>query len=172
MANTSIDSHFNKKQAWMASHVKDAEYPTQESLLGYQQYADKETTPVPTGISNKTLTNNLSFHLVDCHPLMVRYAVTQSQSYSEENRPNILEFFAQLSQSDKTQADDIEITLYIATEDGKPVASGMLFCSIESNEWHCGIYDVTGASTDYTDSMFAHIYQQIRADSIILTSQQ
>ncbi|MFD2178093.1 hypothetical protein [Veronia pacifica] len=167
MANAAIDSHFKRKQRWMASHVQDAKFPTKESLEGHSLYQKTERLPVEHNNSQENTDLNLTFHRVDCHPLMIRYAVTLSKAWPETQRPLILEYLSQVSLTDQEVENNTKIALYLATQDGMPVGVGMLFESLEDQDWVSGIYDITAENSDISNAMLHFLIRRAEAKSVV-----
>ncbi|WP_407333861.1 hypothetical protein [Enterovibrio sp. 27052020O] len=159
MSDAAVLSHFRKKHFWMASHVENAQYPTPESLQGLKCYQAAETEPKQverTAVSARV--EGYSFYAVDCHPLMVRYARTLAQKWPEAERAALLEYLTQLSLTDIPTPDGINVSLYVAMQEGKPVATGMIFSTLEDNGTSVvGIYDVYGLTEEAEKAMRGHL---------------
>ncbi|MGF1682837.1 hypothetical protein [Photobacterium minamisatsumaniensis] len=114
------------KNAWMASHITDAEYPTPLSVKGlalYQRYLQQlENQPLsPPPVQ----TNNLTLYPVDCHPLTIRYALVLSSHWTDESEKEaLIEFLTQIMLEPSSPAQ-----LYVGFYKGKPAACGMIFNS-------------------------------------------
>ncbi|NGN96401.1 hypothetical protein G5S52_01645 [Grimontia sp. S25] len=157
MSESTVLSHFHKKQAWMASHVESAQFPTAESKEGLRLYKTAEAEPASTEKSSGGTAEGFTFYEVDCHPLMVRYAKTLAQKWPESERETIMEFLSQLSLTDLPTPDGMHVELYVAMQEGTPVATGMLFSSEESDGKVIGIYDVYGLTTDASTAIKQHL---------------
>ena len=76
------------KNAWMASHVTDAEFPTPLSEQGlhlYQLAHSELSTQIIDSIISPT-ESSLTFYPVDCHPLTIRYALVYSSYWQQEDQ--------------------------------------------------------------------------------------
>ncbi|MEZ9524303.1 hypothetical protein [Enterovibrio norvegicus] len=168
MADTAILSHFHKKQAWMASHINAAQFPTAESKQGLAIYQTAESLPALRGKEDSSsLVEGITVYAVDCHPLMVRYAKTLAMKWPESDHALMLEFLSQLSLTDLDPAPGTDITLYVAMSEGTPVATGMVFTSEEETGSVAGIYDVFGVNEDAKRAVLAHVFTSTSADTIV-----
>ncbi|WP_028022644.1 hypothetical protein [Enterovibrio calviensis] len=170
MSDAAILSHFHKKQFWMASHVKNAQFPTPESIQGLNFYKASEKNPsIIEHRANAPVNDSYTFYAVDCHPLMVRYARTLAQKWPESESASLLEFLSQLSLTDIPTPDGINVSLHVAMQSGKPVATGMIFSSLEDGQSVVGLYDIFGMNDEATATMRAYLEGQ--TDSEVLVSE-
>ncbi|MGF1767499.1 hypothetical protein L4D06_08935 [Enterovibrio makurazakiensis] len=168
MSDAAILSHFHKKQFWMASHVKNAQFPTPESIQGLSLYKASEKTPtIIEQRTNMGNSNDYTFYTVDCHPLMVRYARTLAQKWPESESASLLEFLSQLSLTDIPTPDGINVSLHVAMQSGKPVATGMIFSSLEEGESVVGLYDIFGMNGEVAAAMRAYLENQTDSEILV-----
>ncbi|MDO6499046.1 hypothetical protein [Photobacterium sanguinicancri] len=125
-----IEQLKESKNTWMASHITDAEYPTELSQSGLASYqalhASSSTSQLVLPLTART--NSLSFYPVDCHPLTIRYAVTLASLWNDEKqREAVIEYLTQIM----FEADSAA-TLFVGFFKGKPAACGMVFQNEES----------------------------------------
>ncbi len=114
------------RNSWMASHIIDAQFPTQESQQGldiYQQTLRLRKTPTAITMITSNEDELLRIYAVDCHPLMIRYAITfASQWKSDSHEHNaMVEYLTQLIINNDTPCH-----CYVGFYQGKPAACGML----------------------------------------------
>lgn len=175
MTDAVILSHFQKKQAWMASHIGNALYPTPESKEGLSLYQNNEH--LPFCIEKNTIAEEgtrkhdhdaLSFYRVDCHPLLVRYAKTLAQKWPSSKQVLILEYLSQVSLRDLPIPENTEINLWVAVLEGLPVATGMLFTTTEAHGRVAGIYDIFGIKDEQICSIKRHLLLQTNASLILI----
>ncbi|WP_428458551.1 hypothetical protein [Photobacterium makurazakiensis] len=115
------------KNAWMASHITDAEYPTplsEKGLALYQRYLQQlENQPLST--PSAVQTKNLTLYPVDCHPLTIRYALVLSSQWTDESEKEaLIEYLTQIMLESSSPAQ-----LFVGFYKGKPAACGMIFTS-------------------------------------------
>ncbi len=158
MSDSTVLSHFHKKQSWMASHIEQAQFPTKESKAGLALYKAAEKQPELVSNSHPDSdTDGYTFYRVDCHPLMVRYAMTLAQKWPESERETLMEYLSQVSLTDIPTPDGIHVELVVAMQEGNPKAAGMLFSSEEEQGTVTGIYDVFGIAPDAQQAMKSHL---------------
>lgn len=113
------------KNAWMASHILDAEFPTPLSQQGLAIYeaaqAERNATQIQDAPS-LAQTELLSFYPVDCHPLTIRYAMVSASQWADQESEAMVEFLTQIMLDDNSPA-----RLYVGFYQGKPAACGMIF---------------------------------------------
>ncbi|WP_325894591.1 hypothetical protein [Grimontia sp. NTOU-MAR1] len=157
MNDSTVLSHFHKKQAWMASHVESAQFPTAASKEGLRLYKVAELVPASVEQFSSGTEEGFTFYEVDCHPLMVRYAKILAQKWPESERETMMEYLSQISLTDLPTPDGMHVGLYVAMEQGTPVATGMLLSSEESDGKIFGIYDVYGLNKDASNAIKQHL---------------
>jgi hypothetical protein len=163
MMDAIIFSHFEKKKAWMASHVVQAQFPTQMSKLGLAYYQNQETIPeIPPTFPSTPSTQ--TFYLVDSHPLMVRYAATMAANWVETEREALLEFISQISLTDLPLPEDMEIYFYLGMQNAAPSAIAMVLRTKEGSQWVCGCYDVIAKTDELKKEMLAYLAEQHKSD--------
>ncbi|WP_232577249.1 hypothetical protein [Photobacterium carnosum] len=120
------------KNAWMASHVTDAEFPTPLSELGlhlYQLAHSELSTQIIDSIISPS-ESSLTFYPVDCHPLTIRYALVYSSYWQQEDQQQaIVEYLTQIMFEADTKAQ-----LYVGFYNGKPAATGMIYTDINDDK--------------------------------------
>lgn len=120
------------KNAWMASHITDAEFPTPLSEQGlhlYQLAHSELSTQIIDSITSPT-ESSLTFYPVDCHPLTIRYALVYSSYWQqEEQQQAIVEYLTQIM----FEADE-NAQLYVGFYNGKPAATGMIYTDINDGD--------------------------------------
>ncbi|MEC6797156.1 MULTISPECIES: hypothetical protein [Photobacterium] len=116
------------KNAWMASHITDAEFPTPLSEQGlhlYQLAHSELSTQIIDSIISPT-ESSLTFYPVDCHPLTIRYALVYSSYWQqEEQQQALVEYLTQIMFETDENAQ-----LYVGFYNGKPAATGMIYTDI------------------------------------------
>ncbi|QUJ70250.1 hypothetical protein KDD30_19190 (plasmid) [Photobacterium sp. GJ3] len=113
------------KNAWMGSHITEAEFPTPLSKQGLALYQTTQQAPntVPFQPAPATPPQSLlSIYPVDCHPLTIRYALVQASQWDEQDAEAIIEFLTQIMLDESSPAQ-----LFVGFFQSKPVACGMLF---------------------------------------------
>lgn len=158
MSESIILSHFQKKRTWMASHIESAQFPTIESQQGLVLYKATEIEPVEIDVTQVKPVQGFTFYEVDCHPLMVRYAKTLSLKWPEEKRQTILEFLSQLSLTDLPIPEGMHVQLFVAMQQGTPVATGMRITTQELDKKVVGVYDIFGLSAEAENGIRQHLY--------------
>lgn len=169
MTDSSVVSHFTKKQRWMASHIEQAQFPTKESKAGLQLYKASETQPVVVSDTPDTHSEAFTFYQVDCHPLMVRYAKTLAQKWSGDELNTAMKFLSQLSLTDMPTPEGQAVELWLAMKAGNPIATGMLFSSEEEIGVVAGIYDVFSPSGEASAAMKDHLTARATGDLIVIS---
>lgn len=165
MMDAFILSHFEKKKAWMASHVVQAQFPTQMSKLGLAYYQNQETLPqIPPTFPS---TQSQTFYLVDCHPLMVRYAATMAAHWIETEREALLEFISQISLTDLPLPEHMEIHFYLGMQNAAPSSIAMLLKTKEDDQWVCGCYDVFAKTDELKKEILAYLAEQHESDIFV-----
>lgn len=165
MMDAFILSHFEKKKAWMASHVVQAQFPTKMSKLGLAYYQNKETLPrIPQTFPS---THSQIFYLVDCHPLMVRYAATMATNWIKAEQEALLEFISQISLTDMPLPENMEIRFYLGMQNGAPSASAMLLRTKEVAQWVCGAYDVFAKTKELKKELLTYLAKQHKNDLFV-----
>ncbi|WP_297478878.1 hypothetical protein [uncultured Photobacterium sp.] len=128
------------KNAWMASHITDAEFPTPLSEQGlhlYQLAHSELSTQIIDSIISPT-ESSLTFYPVDCHPLTIRYALVYSSYWQqEEQQQAIVEYLTQIM----FEADE-KAQLYVGFYNGKPAATGMIYTDINDGDKVALISDI------------------------------
>lgn len=113
------------KNAWMASHILDAEFPTPLSQQGLAIYkaaqAERNATQIHNAPSHAQ-SDLLSFYPVDCHPLTIRYALVSASQWADQESEAMVEFLTQIMLDNNSPA-----RLYVGFYQGKPAACGMIF---------------------------------------------
>ncbi|KXF83173.1 hypothetical protein [Enterovibrio coralii] len=168
MNESTVLSHFHKKQLWMASHIDDAQFPTPESQAGLAYYKEAESCPSVDTETVSDSSDGFSFYVVDCHPLMVRYARTLAQKWPEDKQETMIEYLSQLSLTDIPTPDGINVTLFVSMEQGVPVATGMLFETQEDEGVLKGIYDVHGTTDAAKHAMMAHLHSVVGDEKVVI----
>lgn len=143
-----IISHFDIKQRWMACHVKQAQFPTQESLAGYDIYLATSQPPEPFVMPAAPTTQPLTIYWVDSHPLMIQYAKLQAKQWPESDHANMLAYFAQLALQDGVEVAEARVSLCIGTQHGETCAAAMRVDTQENGQPISGIYDLIAPSDD------------------------
>ncbi|WP_234998998.1 hypothetical protein [Photobacterium andalusiense] len=120
------------KNAWMASHITDAEFPTPLSEKGLHLYqlahSELSTQVVDSVISPSE--SSLTFYPVDCHPLTIRYALVYSSYWQQEQQQQALvEYLTQIMFE-----ADANAQLYVGFYKGKPAATGMIYTDLDEGE--------------------------------------
>ncbi|MGF1758642.1 hypothetical protein L4D76_11975 [Photobacterium sagamiensis] len=113
------------KNAWMASHVTDAEYPTPLSEKGLSLYQARQQQLSSQLISSipDCATSSLSFYPVDCHPLTIRYSLVLASQWADEaDTDALIEYLTQIMFE-----QDAPAQLYVGFFKGKPAACGMIY---------------------------------------------
>lgn len=166
----SLSLHYTIKKNWMASHVKDAPFPTKESLQGLALYQSQEQGPSEHNSDTKMQAGDvgLTLYKVDCHPLMVRYALVQAKRWSGREQELAMEFFSQLSLKDGTSIENAEVELVVAMENGQPCAAGMLVVTQEDGEKVAGIYDVIGKNDAQVAEVIAYLRHQVSGAQLVI----
>lgn len=122
-----IEQLINFKNAWMASHVTEAEFPTPLSERGlalYQSRQQPQSSQLISSIPDSS-TNSLTIYPVDCHPLTIRYSlVLASKWQNEKEKEAVIEFLTQIMFEEGSAAQ-----LFVGFFKGKPAACGMIFQS-------------------------------------------
>ncbi|MDD1779736.1 hypothetical protein LRP49_00880 [Enterovibrio sp. ZSDZ35] len=167
MIESTVLSHYHKKQQWMASHIDDAQFPTPESKRGLAFYQAAETSPSVEEVQHTESQDGFTFYAVDCHPLVVRYALTLAQKWPDDQQEVMVEYLSQLSLTDIPTPDGVNVALYVAMERGKPVATGMLFETQEEESSVEGIYDVFGITDAAQTAMMSHM-KSVAKNGVIL----
>ncbi|CEO40922.1 hypothetical protein C0Z01_18155 [Photobacterium kishitanii] len=120
------------KNAWMASHVTDAEFPTPLSEKGLHLYQLAHSELSAEIIDSITSPNesSLTFYPVDCHPLTIRYALVYSSYWQQEKQQQaIVEYLTQIMFE-----ADANAQLYVGFYNSKPAATGMIYTDINDDE--------------------------------------
>ncbi|EAR56853.1 hypothetical protein SKA34_05215 [Photobacterium sp. SKA34] len=128
------------KNAWMASHITDAEFPTPLSEKGLELYQLSQTALTTHSIDSSlsALDASLSFYPVDCHPLTIRYSLVRaSQWENEQEKEAVIEYLTQIMFEPNAEA-----TLYVGFFKGKPAACGMIYTHAEDVEKYSLVSDV------------------------------
>ncbi|MCG3862644.1 MULTISPECIES: hypothetical protein [unclassified Photobacterium] len=128
------------KNAWMASHITDAEFPTPLSEKGLELYQLSQTALTTHSIDTSLSTpeSSLSFYPVDCHPLTIRYSLVRaSQWENEQEKEAVIEYLTQTMFEPNAEA-----TLYVGFFKGKPAACGMIYTHAEDGKQHSLVSDV------------------------------
>ncbi len=172
MIDPLILSHFEKKKAWMESHITQAQFPTQISQQGLAYYQAQESIPQPIAVLPAPSSYSQNFYLVDCHPLMVRYARTIAENWLETERDAILEFFSQISLTDMPLPENIEIRLYIGMLDAAPHSVAMCVRTVETKmeaqKYIVGCYDIFAKTDDLKKELLTYLAQQHRSDLFVV----
>ncbi|WBA16761.1 hypothetical protein [Salinivibrio proteolyticus] len=148
MDASEIISHFEVKQRWMACHVKQAQYPTAESLAGFERYHAEETLLTPATRPSAPAHAPLTLYWVDNHPLMLQYAKLQAAQWPDDARPDMLAYFAQLALHDGVEIAEATVSLCIGTQHGETCAAAMRVDTQENGQPISGIYDLIAPSDD------------------------
>lgn len=150
----------------MASHITDAEYPTELSKQGLSLYQSQqdETTSTSLNAPQPLPSQHLSFYPVDCHPLTIRYALIRSKQWQDENQQEaVMEYLTQIMFEADSPAQ-----LYVGFFKGKPAACGMLY----QNEQGSLISDVYALplpnQAELIAEMTAYLSTQASADSLYI----
>lgn len=143
-----IISHFDIKQRWMACHVKQAQFPTKESLTGYDIYHAATQSPEPFVMPAAPATHPLTLYWVDSHPLMIQYAKLQAKQWPESDYANMLAYFAQLALQDGVEVAEAGVSLCIGTQNGETCAAAMRVDTQENGQPISGIYDLIAPTDD------------------------
>ncbi|WP_305419645.1 hypothetical protein [Photobacterium leiognathi] len=128
------------KNAWMASHITDAEFPTplSEKGLNLYQLSQSELTTHTVETPVTCSDPSLSFYPVDCHPLTIRYSLVRSSQWeNEQEKEAVIEYLTQIMFE-----PDAEATLYVGFFKGKPAACGMIFNHLEDGAHHSLVSDI------------------------------
>ncbi len=116
------------KNAWMASHITDAEFPTPLSEKGLHLYqlAHSELSTHIVDSMTYSSESSLTFYPVDCHPLTIRYALVYSSYWQQEDQQQaVIEYLTQIMFD-----ADVNAQLYVGFYKGKPAATGMIYTDI------------------------------------------
>ncbi|KJG10853.1 hypothetical protein C0W96_02850 [Photobacterium kishitanii] len=120
------------KNAWMASHVTDAEFPTplsEKGLYLYQLAHSELSAKIIDSITSPT-ESSLTFYPVDCHPLTIRYALVYSSYWQQEKEQQaIVEYLTQIMFE-----VDANAQLYVGFYNSKPAATGMIYTDINDDK--------------------------------------
>ncbi|KKC99359.1 hypothetical protein [Photobacterium halotolerans] len=114
-----------QKNAWMASHITDAEFPTALSKQGLALYhaTQNERAVNPVQASDfDSPSDLLSVYPVDCHPLTIRFSLVHASQWQGEESEAVIEFLTQIMLE-----TDCPAQLFVGFYQGKPAACGMLF---------------------------------------------
>lgn len=173
MTDAVILSHFQKKQAWMASHVNNAQFPTRESQQGLTFYQASEFHPAIIDPEQRQKMSDVigqpqwAIYPVDCHALMVRYAKTLSGKWPKSQQNTILEYLSQISLTDTPIPKDTDIQLYIIAQKGHAIATGMVFKTEEECGSVAGIYDIYGGDLSLQQTVKQYLLLQMNAAIIV-----
>ncbi|SIO32718.1 hypothetical protein SAMN05444724_2713 [Salinivibrio sp. ES.052] len=148
MIAPAVISHFDIKQRWMACHVKKAQFPTEESLAGFDIYDAAAYPPQPFDKPDAPNHQPLTLYWVNNHPLMIQYAKLQAQQWPESDRANMLAYFAQLALEDGVEIAEATVSLCIGTQHGETCAAAMRVDTQENGQPISGIYDLIAPSDD------------------------
>ncbi|MBP2700718.1 hypothetical protein [Photobacterium lucens] len=143
------------KNAWMASHITDAEFPTPLSEKGLNLYQLSQTELTAHVVDTPVTSSDpsLSFYPVDCHPLTIRYSLVRaSQWQNDDEKEAIVEYLTQIMFE-----PDAEATLYVGLFKGKPAACGMIFNHSEEGEHHCLVSDIYALPLPNQDQLMEEI---------------
>ncbi|MEL6114039.1 hypothetical protein P0Y67_02385 [Photobacterium sp. SP02] len=119
-----------QKNAWMASHITDAEFPTALSKQGLALYhiAQNELTVNSVQAADFASPSDLlSVYPVDCHPLTIRFSLVHASQWQNEESDAVIEFLTQIMLE-----TDCPAQLFVGFYQGKPAACGMLFTDPDS----------------------------------------
>lgn len=160
--DTKILTHFEQKKAWMASHITQAQYPTQMSLRGLANYQSQESIPEIYTPTTPSPQNSQTFYVVDSHPLMVRYAKTMASYWKTEEQDAILEFISQLSLTDMPLPKGMQVELYLGMQQGTPASIAMLIQTQNQADQTVisGCYDIFAKNEMLKDEILHYIAQQ------------
>ncbi|WP_102504581.1 hypothetical protein [Salinivibrio kushneri] len=164
MDASEIISHFDVKQRWMACHVKKAQFPTQESLAGFDIYYAAAQPPQPFEPPSVPDKQPLTLYWVNNHPLMIQYAKLQAQQWPESDRATMLAYFAQLALEDGVEIDDATVTLCIGTQNGETCAAAMRVDTVLDGRAVSGIYDLIAPCDDARAQLLYALSQKINGD--------
>lgn len=118
-----IEQLINAKNAWMARHITEAEFPTPLSKQGLALYQQQQQSSQQISSIPDTPEPALTIYPVDCHPLTIRYALVLSSKWQDEaEKEAVVEFLTQMIFDDESPAQ-----LFVGFYKGKPAACGMLY---------------------------------------------
>ncbi|OOE83552.1 hypothetical protein BZG73_11425 [Salinivibrio siamensis] len=164
MIASAIISHFDIKQRWMACHVKKAQFPTKESLAGFDIYHAAAHPPHPFDKPDAPTHQPLTLYWVDNHPLMIQYAKLQAQQWPESDRANMLAYFAQLALEDGVEIADATVSLCIGTQNGETCAAAMRVDTVLDGQAVSGIYDVVAPDENAQAQLLYALTQEENGD--------